>query len=84
MDVQHGKLAPAERAPGQFATLADNGLPDLRYDGRRSSGIFVIFPNAANETQAENARTATKPMRYEGVIANWNRYRTKDARADAR
>ncbi|WP_028345694.1 hypothetical protein [Bradyrhizobium murdochi] len=49
-------------------------------------GFFVIFPNAANETETENARTATatKPVRYEGVIANWNRYRTKDARADAR
>ncbi|MEH2534761.1 hypothetical protein V1277_005943 [Bradyrhizobium sp. AZCC 1588] len=48
-------------------------------------GFFVIFPNAANETVAENARTATatKPVRYEGVIANWNRYRAKDARADA-
>ncbi|MEH2626610.1 hypothetical protein V1292_004665 [Bradyrhizobium sp. AZCC 1719] len=48
-------------------------------------GFFVIFPNAANETEAENARTATvtKPVRYEGVIANWNRYRAKDARADA-
>ncbi|MCK1637733.1 hypothetical protein IVA95_09035 [Bradyrhizobium sp. 157] len=40
-------------------------------------GFFVIFPNFANETEAETARTATatKPVRYEGVIANWNRYR---------
>jgi hypothetical protein len=40
-------------------------------------GFFVIFPNSANETEAETARTATatKPVRYEGVIANWNRYR---------
>jgi hypothetical protein len=27
---------------------------------------------------------AAKPGRYEAVIANWNRYRGKVARADAR
>ena len=29
-------------------------------------------------------QTAAKAVRYEAVIANWNRYRNKDARADAR
>lgn len=29
-------------------------------------------------------QTAAKAVRYEAVIANWNRYRTKDARADVR
>ena len=50
-------------------------------------GYFVVFPDSMIQgTQAEAAQThaLTKPARYEAVIANWNRYRTKDARADAR
>jgi hypothetical protein len=50
-------------------------------------GYFVVFPDSMTQgTQAEAARTQTltKPVRYEAVIANWNRYRNKDARADAR
>jgi hypothetical protein len=50
-------------------------------------GYFVVFPDSAIQgTQAEAARTQplTKPARYEAIIANWNRYRNKDARADAR
>ncbi|MBR1280338.1 hypothetical protein [Bradyrhizobium sp. AUGA SZCCT0283] len=50
-------------------------------------GYFVVFPDSMIQgTQAEAARTQTltKPARYEAVIANWNRYRNKDARADAR
>jgi hypothetical protein len=49
-------------------------------------GYFVVFPDSMTQgTQAEAARTQTlsKPVRYEAVIANWNRYRNKDARADA-
>jgi hypothetical protein len=48
-------------------------------------GYFAIFLDATHELQAEKAlaATATKPVRYEAVIANWNRYRNKDARADA-
>ena len=48
--------------------------------------FFTIFPDAiTRETPAERARAATlsKPVRYEAVIANWNRYRAKDARAEA-
>ena len=50
-------------------------------------GYFVIFPDSMIQgTQAEAAQThaLTKPARYEAVIANWNRYRNKDSRADAR
>jgi len=50
-------------------------------------GLFAVFPDAiTRETQAEGtpAVAATKPGRYEAVIANWNRYRAKDARAEAR
>ena len=49
--------------------------------------FFTIFPDAiTRETPAERARAATlsKPVRYEAVIANWNRYRAKDARAELR
>jgi hypothetical protein len=50
-------------------------------------GYFAALSNHATEEAAvENtgAETATKPARYEAIIANWNRYRGKDARADAR
>jgi len=50
-------------------------------------GYLLVFPDFMTQgTQAEAARTQTltKPVRYEAVIANWNRYRNKDARADAR
>jgi hypothetical protein len=49
--------------------------------------FVTVFPDAVTpETQAESTRAvaATKPARYEGVIANWNWYRARDARADAR
>jgi Flp pilus assembly protein protease CpaA len=49
--------------------------------------FVTIFPDSVTQdTQAESARavTATKPARYEGVIANWNRYRARDALADVR
>jgi hypothetical protein len=50
-------------------------------------GYFIVFPDTTTHgTQGEGARlqTAAKAVRYEAVIANWNRYRNKDARADAR
>ncbi|KRR23846.1 hypothetical protein CQ14_22700 [Bradyrhizobium lablabi] len=50
-------------------------------------GFVVVFSSDdTHETAAENTATvaATKPARFEAVIANWNRYRNKDARADAR
>jgi uncharacterized protein YbaA (DUF1428 family) len=50
-------------------------------------GFFIVFPDTkADGTQGEGApvQTAAKAVRYEAVIANWNRYRNKDARADAR
>lgn len=43
-------------------------FPDAMTDGTRVAGVH---------------QTVTKPARYEAVIANWNRYRTKDARAEA-
>ena len=50
-------------------------------------GYFIAFPDANSRgTQGESAsvQTAAKAIRYETVIANWNRYRAKDARAEAR
>jgi hypothetical protein len=50
-------------------------------------GFFFAFQDTTSQgTQGEGAplQTASKAARYEGVIANWNRYRNRDARADAR
>ena len=50
-------------------------------------GFFIAFSDTtARGTQGEGAplQTAAKAVRYEAVIANWNRYRNRDARADAR
>jgi hypothetical protein len=50
-------------------------------------GYFFLFPDTnPHVTQGGGApaQTAAKAVRYEAVIANWNRYRNKDARADAR
>ena len=50
-------------------------------------GYFIVFPDTTTQgTQGDGApiRTAAKALRYEAVIANWNRYRAKDARAEAR
>ena len=50
-------------------------------------GFFVVFPDMKTHgTQGKGTplQTAAKAVRYEAVIANWNRYRNKDARADAR
>ena len=50
-------------------------------------GFFILFPDTRTHgTQGEGAplQTAAKAVRYEAVIANWNRYRAKDARAEAR
>ena len=52
-------------------------------------GFLIAFPDNTTHgtgTQGESAplQTAAKAVRYEGVIANWNRYRNRDSRADAR
>jgi hypothetical protein len=50
-------------------------------------GFFIVFPDTKTPgTRGEGApiQTAAKAARYQTVIANWNRYRTKDARAEAR
>jgi hypothetical protein len=50
-------------------------------------GFLIVFPDATiHGTQGDGAplQTGTKAVRYEGVIANWNRYRARDVRADAR
>jgi hypothetical protein len=50
-------------------------------------GFFIVFPDTKTHgTQGEGApvQTVAKAARYQAVIANWNRYRNKDARADAR
>jgi hypothetical protein len=49
-------------------------------------GFFVVFPGAKPQgTQGGGTpvQTAAKAVRYEAVIANWNRHRAKDARAEA-
>jgi hypothetical protein len=49
-------------------------------------GFFIVFPGAKTPgTQGGGTpvQTAAKAIRYEAVIANWNRYRAKDARAEA-
>lgn len=50
-------------------------------------GFLVIFPGAIThdaEIETTGAVAAAKPARFEAVIANWNRYRARDARAEAR
>ena len=50
-------------------------------------GYFIVFPDATTHgTQGEGAplQSAARAVRYETVIANWNRYRARDARAEAR
>ena len=45
-------------------------------------GYFVAFPD--KPTQTAQAEKRVKQGRYEGVIANWNQYRAKNLRAEAR
>ena len=52
-------------------------------------GYFIVFPDEATlKSQAENrlasaaVNSAQKQGRYEGVIANWARYRARNQRAD--
>jgi hypothetical protein len=50
-------------------------------------GFFIVFPDAKPRgTQGGGTpiQTAAKAVRYEAVIANWNRYRATDARAEVR
>lgn len=49
-------------------------------------GFFIAFPDMKNHgTQGGGTplHTGAKAARYEAVIANWNRYRAKDALAEA-
>jgi hypothetical protein len=49
-------------------------------------GFFIVFPSAKTPgTQGGGTpiQTAAKAIKYEAVIANWNRYRAKVARAEA-
>ena len=52
------------------------------------SDSLSFVPGIQSPTELRAAarpiQTAAKAVRYEAVIANWNRYRTKDARAEAR
>lgn len=50
-------------------------------------GFFIVLPDMKNHgTQGGGTplQTAAKAVRYEAVIANWNRYRAKDASAEVR
>jgi hypothetical protein len=49
--------------------------------------FFIVFPDTkprGKEGGGTPLQTAAKAVRYEALIANWNRYRAKDARADVR
>jgi uncharacterized protein YbaA (DUF1428 family) len=49
-------------------------------------GLSLVFPDAMPDGKlvaGTHPQTVAKAARYEGVIANWNRYRAKDARAEA-
>jgi hypothetical protein len=49
-------------------------------------GFFIVFPSGKTPgTQGGGTpiQTAAKAIKYEAVIANWNRYRAKVARAEA-
>lgn len=49
--------------------------------------FFIAFPDMKSEaTQGGGTplQTAAKAGRYEAIIANWNRYRSKDTTAEAR
>ena len=50
-------------------------------------GLSLAFPDAMPDGKlvvGAHPQAVTKPARYEAVIANWNRYRSNDARAEAR
>ncbi len=54
-------------------------------------GYFIVFPDEATQrSQAEKrlsvdpVQSASKQGRYEGVIANWNRYRARNRTAEVR
>ena len=46
--------------------------------------FVTVFPNSSTDTESRTSAAATKPARYEAVMANWNRYRARHARAEAR
>ena len=54
-------------------------------------GYFIAFPDKATQKAQIEKRLAPDPAqfakkqgRYEGVIANWDRYRARNLRAEAR
>jgi hypothetical protein len=89
---------PASRSPGEYSR--DYPHRDPQAGSRRwlitafliyativvgTLGLSLMFPDAVpGAPQVGRAHAQTKPARYEAVIANWNRSRTKDARAEAR
>ena len=89
---------PASRSPGEYQREYPPGDPQT--GSRRwlitafliyativvgTLGLSLMFPDAMPDVpQVGRALAQTKPARYEAVIANWSRYRTKDARAEAR
>lgn len=82
---------PESCSPGARKTRSRSGLTTafLIYGAIVAGllGFFVVFPDTSNRgTQGEGApiQTAAKAVRYQAVIANWHRYRNKDARAEAR
>ena len=82
---------PESRSPGEHKAKPRNWLRTafLIYGMMVVGllGFFVVFPDTSNRgTQGEGApiQTAAKAVRYQAVIANWHRYRNKDARAEAR
>jgi len=82
---------PESRAPAEYKAKSGHWLRTafLIYGMMVAGllGFFIVFPDTKTHgTQGEGApvQTVAKAARYQAVIANWNRYRNKDARADAR
>ena len=91
---------PASRSPGEYRRDYPSGDPQassrrwlitafLIYATIvvGTLGLSLAFPDAMPDGKlvaGAHPQTVTKAARYEAVIANWNRYRAKDARAEAR
>jgi uncharacterized protein YbaA (DUF1428 family) len=91
---------PASRSPGEYRRDYPSGDPQassrrwlitafLVYATIvvGTLGLSLAFPDAMPDGKlvaGAHPQTVTKAARYEAVIANWNRYRSKDARAEAR
>jgi hypothetical protein len=47
-------------------------------------GYFLVFPDETTQKSQAEPSHLVKQGRYEGIIANWARYRARNLQADAR